>query len=252
MSEIILHDPNQILAHARQAAESKFFSDSKEAAQAFVKISAGLELGFGPFQSMTGIHIIKGKPSVSASLMASAVKASSKYDYRIKQHTDMVCEIEFYQDGQALQPTSKYTVDDARKAGLMSNPVWKNHPKNMLFARAMSNGVKWHCPDVFGTAVYTPDELGAPVNEDGDIIDVQATVNEPKPEPTPPPSPGTNWSDNKVFMAACFDAVGGDTEENRRLLTNAAKDKGYAKVGDITDERERSQFVDDLKGNSNG
>ena len=24
----------------------------------------------------------------------------------------------------------------------------------MLFARAMSNGAKWHCPDVFGGAIY--------------------------------------------------------------------------------------------------
>ncbi|RDT44717.1 hypothetical protein DXF87_27490, partial [Enterobacter roggenkampii] len=33
-------------------------------------------------------------------------------------------------------------------------------PKNMLFARAMSNGVKWFTPDVFSGPVYTPEELG--------------------------------------------------------------------------------------------
>ena len=31
----------------------------------------------------------------------------------------------------------------------------------MLFARAMSNGVRWYCPDVAMTPLYTPDEQGA-------------------------------------------------------------------------------------------
>jgi hypothetical protein len=30
----------------------------------------------------------------------------------------------------------------------------------MLYARALSNGAKWYCPDVFGGPIYTPDELG--------------------------------------------------------------------------------------------
>jgi hypothetical protein len=29
----------------------------------------------------------------------------------------------------------------------------------MLFARAMSDGVKWYTPDVFNGPVYTPDEI---------------------------------------------------------------------------------------------
>ena len=44
-------------------------------------------------------------------------------------------------------------------------------PRNMLFARAMSNGQKWYCPDAFnGATVYTPEELGAETDENGDII----------------------------------------------------------------------------------
>jgi len=43
----------------------------------------------------------------------------------------------------------------------------------MLFARAMSNGVRWYCPDVMnGSAVYTPEELGADVDQDGNVINV--------------------------------------------------------------------------------
>ena len=48
-------------------------------------------------------------------------------------------------------------------------------PRNMKFARAMSNGVGLHCPDLTaGTPVYTPDELGGE-EPDGDVA--------PEPEP---------------------------------------------------------------------
>ncbi|KAF5276407.1 hypothetical protein FQR65_LT16339 [Abscondita terminalis] len=34
----------------------------------------------------------------------------------------------------------------------------------MLFARAISNGVKWYCPDVFSGPVYTPEELSMTID----------------------------------------------------------------------------------------
>jgi hypothetical protein len=58
----------------------------------------------------------------------------------------------------------------------------------MLFARAISNGVRWHCPDVFMGSVYTPDEMGAKVNEneepiDTDYTEVRSTPAIQAPEP---------------------------------------------------------------------
>jgi hypothetical protein len=59
----------------------------------------------------------------------------------------------------------------------------------MLFARAMSNGVKWFCPDVFnGNAVYVPEELGANVDADGNVIDVQPTIIPQEVKPTNKPA----------------------------------------------------------------
>jgi hypothetical protein len=54
----------------------------------------------------------------------------------------------------------------------------------MLFARAMSNGIRWFCPDVFsGNVTYTPEELGAEVDAEGNVMDIPQT--EPKAEPEP-------------------------------------------------------------------
>jgi hypothetical protein len=106
---------------------------------------------------MNGIHIIQGKATVGAGLMAAQVKASGKYDYRVTEQSDKLCAIDFYQ-GKDKIGTSTFSIEDAKKAAL-SSPNWTKFPANMLFARAMSNGVRWYCPDVFDTAVYTPEEL---------------------------------------------------------------------------------------------
>lgn len=141
---------------AELLAKSGLFEDCKQAAQAGVKILAGSELGFPAFASMVGIHIIKGKPALGANLIAAAVKRSTRYDYRVLELSDRICKIAFF-DRQQEIGVSEFSYCDAQKAGTQNIGKF---PRNMLFARAMSNGVKWFCPDIFlGAAVYTPDEL---------------------------------------------------------------------------------------------
>lgn len=135
--------------------ESGLFADTKSAAQAMVRILAGQEIGIPPFAAMSGIHIIAGKPTIGAGLIASRVKGSGKYDYKVTAHDDKICTIEFYQAGEKIGSTS-FTVEDAKKAGTKNLDKF---PKNMLFARAISNGVKFYCPDVFSGPVYVPEEM---------------------------------------------------------------------------------------------
>lgn len=137
---------------------SGYFSDIREASQAIVKILAGQELGIGPVAAMTGIYIVKGRVTLSANLMAAQIKRSGRYDYRITRLDDNGCEIAFSQEGEAVG-TSAFTEADAKAAGLLGGENWKKFPRNMYFARALSNGAKWYCPDLFAGPVYTPDEL---------------------------------------------------------------------------------------------
>lgn len=152
-------------------AKSGFFSDAKEAAQCGVKVLAGLELGFPTIASMCGIHIVNGKPTLGAHLMAAAVKRSSKYNYRVTRHDNEGCTIAFYENGEIIGESS-FTRDDAAAAGAIDGKnahTWKKYPRNMMFARAMSNGVRWYCPDIFAGPVYTPDELDLATDEEGNL-----------------------------------------------------------------------------------
>ncbi len=147
--------PTEAMQLGKIFTESGMFPDIKSAQMAVVKIMAGQEMGIGPFQAMNGIHIIQGKATVGAGLMASQVKSSGKYDYKVVQQDDKACIIEFMQGKESIG-VSKFTIEDAKKAGTKN---LDKYPANMLFARAMSNGVKWYTPDVFNGPVYTPDEI---------------------------------------------------------------------------------------------
>lgn len=141
---------------AETFVKSRLFAGVTEVAAAVVKMLAGRELGFGPFASMSGIHIVAGKAEPGANLLATLVKRSAKYDYRVTRIDNEACEITFLEGGQPCG-VSSFTLDDARKAGTQNVTKF---PRNMLFARALSNGVKWYCPDVEnGVAVYASGEI---------------------------------------------------------------------------------------------
>jgi hypothetical protein len=165
---------NELMNMAKAFAESGMFADTKSAAQAIVKIQAGQEIGIPPFAAMTGIHIIRGKPTIGAGLIASRVKGSGKYDYKVIEASEKVCSIDFYQ-GKDKIGNSTFTIEDAKKA--LTKNIDK-FPKNMLFARAISNGVKWYCPDIFSGPVYVPEEMQVVTTEEATHIEVDTTIDE--------------------------------------------------------------------------
>lgn len=154
--------PSEAMLLAEQFFKSGLFADIKSAAQAMVKIMAGNELGLPPLASISGIHIIAGKPVIGAGLIASAVKSSGKYNYRVVENTEKHCSIDFYEGSEKIG-NSSFSYEDAKKAGTKNLDKF---PKNMLFARAISNGVKWFTPDVFAGPVYVPEEMQQVVTED--------------------------------------------------------------------------------------
>ncbi len=171
-NEIVKSSLTEIMSIGKAFAESGMFPDIKTAAQAVVKIQAGAEMGIPPFATMSGIHIIQGKPTVGAGLMAANVKGSGKYDYRVVESTDKICSIDFYQ-GKEKIGNSTFTIEDAKKAQTKNLDKF---PKNMLFARAISNGVKWYTPDVFSGPVYVPEEMTATLTEDVQHEEVKPTL----------------------------------------------------------------------------
>lgn len=192
---------------ARGFAESGLFKDAQQAGQAFAKIMAGRDLGLTPFEAMSALHVVEGKIEAGADFHATRVRSREGYDFRVawlkvvpeiqvgrdkaplkveavwadEEAIDDLreiygCAIEFTAHGRR-RGVSRFTRADAETAGLTRptrNGSPSNHtkyPRNMLFARAMTNGVAWFVPEVMGgIRVYGLGEV--PVEPDLTDIDV--------------------------------------------------------------------------------
>jgi hypothetical protein len=138
--------------------------------QALAVILMGRELGVGPTTALSNIIISMGKPTLGASLVGALIQKSGRYSYTVTEMSDRSVTIDFYDaaglpgGAKTLVGSSTFTVEDAQRAGLLqgnrTTGAWDKYLRNMLLARALTNGARWYCPGVFGGAVYDPDEFG--------------------------------------------------------------------------------------------
>lgn len=178
---------------AKAYALSGYWPDAQSLAQALVKIEAGRELQLPAIVAMNEVHVIDGNPGLGAAAQAALVKRSGRYDYRVLELTTERCVIQFLERGTVIG-VSEFTMEHAQAAGLLGRRgiAWKAYPRNMLFARAMTNGVGWYCPDVLGGRFYTSEELSGdgavpplPADDDPEQIAEGDAVPIPEEEGVP-------------------------------------------------------------------
>lgn len=222
---------------ARVFAASGLFNrngnQEAQLAQCTVQLLAGMEAGFTPFASITGVYVVNGRPGFSAQLLAQAIKRHPVYDYRVLEKTAQVCRIRFLQRGQELG-VETFTMEMAERAGLTAEKPgsrgispWRAYPEAMLFARCLTAGMRTHCPDALGGhAAYTPEELGAEgqIDEDGMVT---VTVTE---------QPRQTDHDQLVVRAirTCKDA--GLTGPGTKSMLAELGGEGVTGMGQLSDE----------------
>ncbi len=173
----------------RELAKSQLYTNIKTPEQAAVVLAKAKSFGLCPTVVADNLFFVGGKPSLSAGLMATLVKKSGKYDYRVTEKTDKKCVITFFEilpGGQRDKlGVETFTMDNAKRAGL-TGVNWTKFPEAMLFARCLTAGVRTHCPDALGgNPVYTVEELSpsTPVDDegrpiiDGEIVDSPASAD---------------------------------------------------------------------------
>lgn len=198
-------------------ARSGYFPNATTAQQALVQVLLGQELGIGPVMSMSSIHIIERKPTASAGLLLHLVRRSGRYDYQVIEHSDERAEIEWYYLGKP-QGRSAWTMADAKRAGVLNKQVWQRYPRQMLFARAVSEGVRTFCPDVMGgTPAYVPEELGADVDADGCVLVIDTPA---VPAPAAETKPVDGLAQTKQELAALLDEWGCEKEGRPRFIAD--------------------------------
>jgi hypothetical protein len=243
---------NALTAAATALHQSGFFRDVTSQAQAMVKVMAGAEIGLPPFASMSGIHIVQGKPVLGANLVATLVKNDPRYDYRVKEANNDRCVLEWYEGGQRVGE-SAFTMSEANAAGLTNKPTWKAYASDMLFARALTRGARRYAPGIFGGApIYTPEEMGVDTDEDGRVVEgVVVNVTPPATNgdshaPNGQPAPAVvesgpladdeltvSESEPRQFIAVAAGLLATDTDTVKARL----KALGYTSVPGAADKR---------------
>ena len=235
---------NELQTAATALHASGFFSDVKTQAQAMVKVMAGAEIGLPPFASMSGIHIVQGKPVIGANLIATLVKNDPRYDYRVLSADNAQCVIEWRENGHAVGKSS-FTMTEANAAGLTGKDNWRKYPSDMLFARALTRGARRFAPGIFGGApVYTPDEMGVDTDEDGHIVQGEVVNVTPPPatgngatQPAAAPLPDDELTISETDARAFVVTAAALLETDTDTLKARMKALGYTGIPGKTTER---------------
>jgi hypothetical protein len=122
-------------------------------------ILTGREVGIGPMEALAKIHVIDGRPSMSAELMRSLVMRDG-HEIRYPTLTDAKVVAEGRRAGSDDWTTITWTISDAQRIGVANKDTWKKYPRQMLTARATSELCRIVFPDALGGISYTPEELG--------------------------------------------------------------------------------------------
>lgn len=146
--------------------------------KALTIMQAGREIGVPPTYALRNIHVIEGKPTVSAELLMALVRRTyGQAAIRVQEASNLQCVVQYREQGWDGISTLTYSIADAEAAGLASRPMWKKYPRAMLRSRAVSEAVRMAFPECIA-GLYTPEEMGADVtvNAEGgvEIVDVPA------------------------------------------------------------------------------
>jgi hypothetical protein len=167
-------------------------------------ILAGREIGIGPMESLQKIHVVDGRPSLSAELMRSLVLRAG-HEIRYPVLTDDKVVAEGRRSGSEDWTTVTWTMKDAQRIGVGGKQTWKQFPRQMLSARATSELCRLLFPDALGGISVTPEELAdeqaerpaKPVT----ITRQQAPAPMAEPEPTPEPEPVVDTDTGEIVDA---------------------------------------------------
>lgn len=156
-----------------------------------VALAQGQALGIAPIQAMNQINVIKGKPALSADLIAALVRRAG---HRLRVEGDDTyaqATVIRADDPDYIPKPVRWDMERAKRAGLLGNPSWQKYPAAMLRARAISEAARAWANDALYGFIYTPEELDSSWVPDSDPDTgepVQATQQEREQEAAPPQS----------------------------------------------------------------
>jgi hypothetical protein len=176
LSALVVATPtemNAMMAFARELAEANLLPRpyQRNPANVLYAIEYGRTIGVPAMTAILGIHVIEGKPTASAALISGLVRrAGHKLRVVADDKKLTVTATVVRADDPDFVFTSTWDMDRAKTAELLGKKVWKNYPLAMLKARAITEVARDACQEALFGLLYTPEELGATVDAEGNPI----------------------------------------------------------------------------------
>jgi len=101
-------------------------------------------------------HIISGKPTLKSEAMLARFQAAGG---KVEWHEYTIESVSgTFTHPQAGSLKVTWTIQDAKRAGLLGNPTWQKYPRQMLRNRVTAEGIRSTYPGVL-SGCYTPEEI---------------------------------------------------------------------------------------------
>lgn len=155
---------------AQFAAESGM-AKTRNPHEAWFRIIFGWELGISPMTAIRTIYSVNGTPTCSGEAMLSLIRRSGLAKEIAISGDDEKAVVKMVRADSGERYEATFTIEHARRAGLLGKGPWQQYPGKMLKWRAVSECGKFLFPDVIG-GLYTVEEMSpdTPVNDAGEPI----------------------------------------------------------------------------------
>lgn len=143
---------------AKAAVASRLYAVSSPEAALMILLT-GRDLGLTASQSLRAIHVISGKPVVSADALVAAVRRSGLCaSWRVVESTPTSATIETKRVGEEHAESETFTWQDAERAGLTRGDNYRKWPREMLRHRCAASLARRVYPDAV-LGCYEPGEM---------------------------------------------------------------------------------------------
>ncbi len=128
-------------------------------ANVLVAMGLGRAMGLSPAESLYRIHVIQGRPTASAELIAANVRKAG-HRLRVSGDETQARATIIRADDPEFEFESVWTLDRARRLDLASKDGWKKQPGTMMRWRAVTEVARLACPEALYGVAYVADEIG--------------------------------------------------------------------------------------------
>jgi hypothetical protein len=141
----------------------------RKPANVIVAAMTGRHYGWDVLTAMRNGHVIEGTWGMKPEAMLGLVRQAG-HSVRGDMSADGASVVGTRADtGDTM--TIAFTMEDARRANLTGKGTWKQYPQMMCYWRAVGILCRVLFSDLTA-GVHSAEELGAEINEEGDVIDV--------------------------------------------------------------------------------